>query len=327
MASMPVYLSEDIRLLTAAQSGAIARWQAPSVGLDTTVIDAQLRLGRWQPLYRGVYAAFTGPPPRLCFLWGAELRAGPGAVLSYYSAAELDGLTDLRADAIHVAVPPGRQILVSRQERGAGAPVVAVHRSARLALARHPVRLPPRTRIEETVLDLVQASTGFDGALSWLISACARRRATPVALQAAIQARPRMRWRAALAGALEDIGNGIHSVLEYRYARAVERPHGLPAARRQARVPRGARSHYLDNLYADFGVAVELDGRAAHRAEDRWADTRRDNFFAGVGIVTLRYGWADVTERPCQVAAEVGRVLRERGRTGTVARCGPACGC
>jgi hypothetical protein len=146
-------------------------------------------------------------------------------------------------------------------------------------------------------------------------------------LQAAIQARPRMRWRAALAGALEDIGNGIRSVLEYRYARAVERPHGLPAARPQARVPRGPRPHYFDNLYADFGVAVELDGRAAHRPEDRWADTPRDNFFAGVGIVTLRYGWADVTERPCQVAAEVGQVLRERGWTGTVSRCGLACGC
>jgi hypothetical protein len=85
---MSVHLSEDIRLLIAAQSGAIARWQAPSVGLDATVIDAQLRQGRWQPLYRGVYAAFTGPPPRLCFLWGAVLRAGPGAALSYYSAAE-----------------------------------------------------------------------------------------------------------------------------------------------------------------------------------------------------------------------------------------------
>jgi len=60
---MSVDLSEDIRLLIAAQSEAIARWQAPTVGLDTTVIDAQPRLGRWQPLYRGVYAAFTGVRP------------------------------------------------------------------------------------------------------------------------------------------------------------------------------------------------------------------------------------------------------------------------
>jgi len=247
--------------------------------------------------------------------------------MSHHSAAELDGLTEVRASAIHVAVPPGRQIAVSKHERGVGAPFVAVHRSARLTVARHPARLPPRTRVEETVLDLVQASAGFDEALSWLVSACARRRVTPVALQAAIQARPRMRWRAALAGALDDIGSGIHSVLEYRYARAVERPHGIPAARRQARMPRGSRSQYLDNLYEDFGVAVELDGRAAHRAEDRWADTRRDNFLASAGVVTLRYGWADVTERPCQVAAEVGRVLRECGWTGTVSRCGPACGC
>jgi very-short-patch-repair endonuclease len=72
---------------------------------------------------------------------------------------------------------------------------------------------------------------------------------------------------------------------------------------------------------------VELDGRTVHRPEDRWADVRRDNFFASVGIVTLRYGRADVTEHPCRIAAEVGQVLGERGWTGTVSRCGPACGC
>jgi len=281
---MSADLSESCRLLLAAQSGVVARWQAPGAGLDTAVIDAHLRQGRWQPLYRGVYAAFTGPPSRECFLWGAVLRAGPGAALSYHSAAELDGLTETRAGVVHVAVLPERQIAVSRHERGVGAPRVAVHRSARLTVARHPMRLPPRTRVEETVLDLVQASAGFDEALSWLVIACARRRTTRAALRLAIEARPRLRWRAALAGALDDIGSGIHSMLEYRYARGVERPHGLPAASRQARLPRGSRSQYLDNLYEEYGVAVELGGRTAHRPEDRWRDARRDNFFASVAL-------------------------------------------
>jgi len=319
-------LSDSCRLLLATQAGVVARWQAPSVGLETAVIDARLRRSRWQPLYRGVYAAFTGQPSRECLLWGAVLRAGPCAALSYHTAAELDGLTDVRASAIHVTVLPEREVTVSGRERRAGAPRIVVHQSARLAVARHPVRVPPRTRVEETVLDLALASARFDEALFWPVAACARRRTTPEALRRAMQERPRVRWRAALTGALDDIGGGVHSVLEYRYVHGVERPHGLPAASRQAQRPRGSQSQYLDNLYEECGVAVELDGRAAHRAEDRWQDAHRDNFFARVGIVTLRYGWADVTEHPCRMAAEIGQVLREHGWTGTLSRCGPACG-
>jgi len=240
-------------------------------------------------------------------------------------ATELDGLAEPRIAAIHVTVPPRREIKVSGAERSASAPRIIVHQSARLATARHPVRVPPRTRVEETVLDLAEASACFDDALAWTVAACERRRTTHVALLTAMRVRPRMRWRAELTAALDDIGAGIHSVLEFRYVRGVERPHGLPAGRRQARQSRGSRSNYLDTLYADFGLAVELDGRAAHRAQDRWHDAHRDNFLAAAGIVTLRYSWADVTERRCQVAGEVGRALRRRGWPGSVSRCGLTC--
>jgi len=87
---------------------------------------------------------------------------------------------------------------------------------------------------------------------------------------------------------------------------------------------RGTKSAYLDNLYDPFGLAVELDGLASHRAETRWQDIHRDNYMASAGIITLRYNWADVTKRPCQVAAEIASALRLRGWTGTLGSC-PAC--
>src|SRR5690348_7970390 len=99
---MRANLSEDCRRLLEEQSGVIARWQAPTAGLTPATIDGELRWGRWQPLYRGVYAAFTGPPTRNSLLWAALLRAGDGAALSHYTAAELDGLADAQASAIHV---------------------------------------------------------------------------------------------------------------------------------------------------------------------------------------------------------------------------------
>jgi hypothetical protein len=307
------------------QHGVIARWQVALGGEGVQIVDPQLRSGRWQPLYRGVYATFTGQPSRTALLWAAVLRGGPGAALSYDTAAELDRLADKPSRSIHVTVGPARQITLSSREYQQSAPKIVVHRSARLDQARHPARLPPRTRIEETTLDLIQASTSLDEALAWLASACGRRLTTPGLLLASMAARPKLRWRTELAGALSDVGDGIHSVLEWHYVRGVERGHGLPHAERQAVSRVGGRTRYLDNHYQEFGVAVELDGQAAHPAEARWRDIHRDNASAEAGIVTLRYGWADVTEEPCRVAAEVAKVLRNHGWRGRPRPCRPGC--
>jgi hypothetical protein len=185
--------------------------------------------------------------------------------------------------------------------------------------------MPPRTRVEETVLDLVELAQDFDAAFAWLSAACGGRHATPDQIRSAVTRRRKLRWRSDVLEALGEIAEGVHSNLERRYVRNVERPHGLPRAERQARTRRGSRTAYLDNLYDPFGVVAELDGGVWHPAEDRWDDIRRDNYLARSGIITLRYNWADITSRPCQVATEVALVLRKRGWTGTLRACGPTC--
>ena len=107
--------------------------------------------------------------------------------------------------------------------------------------------------------------------------------------------------------------------------RDVERPHGLPAARRQAAAVRSTRRIYLDNLLEQYSTCVELDGQAAHPEAARWRDIQRDNESAADGIFTLRYGWAEITQRPCQTAAQIIAVLRQRGWTGVPRACGPGC--
>lgn len=313
-------LSEQTRELIERQQGVLARWQAAARAADAIAIDGLLRQGRWQALYRGVYAAHTGRSSRTGRLWAAALRCGPEAALSHFSAAELDGITDEPSRAIHVSVPQAVRIRFSAGEFDR-VPRIVLHRSPRLASARHPAKSPPRTRVEETVLDLTDVAPTLDAAFSWLSAACGRRVTTPAQIREAAAKRPRIRWRAGVMGALEEIASGVLSDLELRYVRNVERPHGLPEASRQAHRRLGARSAYLDNLYEDFGLAVELDGLASHPAETRWQDIHRDNRFAGAGIITLRYNWADVTQRPCQVAAEIASVLRQRGWSGTLRNC------
>jgi hypothetical protein len=140
-----------------------------------------------------------------------------------------------------------------------------------------------------------------------------------------MQLRPRMRWRTELTAALNLAADGVHSLLEFRYVNRAERPHGLPPGQRQNLVIRMGQRQYQDVGYDPYGLVVELDGQAAHPVAARWEDIGRDNANLAVGLVTLRYGWADVTERPCQVAAQVGAVLQRRGWNRRLHRCGSTC--
>jgi hypothetical protein len=311
------YLPDGIMQLAEAQLGIVTRTQASAAGMTPDAIQARVRGGRWQRIHPGVFATFTGEPGRPALLWAAVLKAGPGATLSHETAAELAGLGWRQAKLIHVTLPASRRVTA--------APSLVVHRSARILAARHPCQAPPRTRVEETVLDLAQAARSFDDALGWACAACGGRLTTAQRISDAMSLRAKMRFRLPLQLALGDIAGGVHAVLEHRYLRNVERPHGLPRADRQVRVRRGGRCEYRDVLYREYLVAVETDGRIAHPAEARQADMRRDNAAAADGIITLRYGWSDVTTRPCFVAAEVGAVLVRRGWPGPVRSCGLGC--
>jgi hypothetical protein len=278
-----------------------------------------IRYGRWQRLHRGVYAGFTGQPPRSAVLWAAVLRAGPRAILSHETAAELDGLIDKPGRLIHVTVR-------SAQHRQA-VPGMVIHRTSRSIAFKQERPLPPRTATEETVLDLAEGATSFDTVVSLVARACQRRLTTPFLLADSLELRARARWRGALRQALADVADGVHSLLEYRYLHGVERAHGLPRPDRQAQAIQHGNLIFRDIHYRKYGVAIELDGTASHPDEQRWKDQRRDNAAAVDGIFALRYGWADVTEHPCEVAREIATVLAKGGWSGELRRCGPGCLC
>jgi hypothetical protein len=302
------------------QSGVVSRQQATDAGITAKAIEWRLRSGAWRRVHSGVYATFTGELSREAKLWAAVLQAGAGAALSHESAAEIHELIDKPSTQIHVSVPAGRHPGVGRKTRG-----VIIHRSRRLAPEWQPPWQLPRTSVEDTVLDLAAAARTFDDAYGWIAAAVGRRRTTPDRLSKALASRPRVRWRAWIAAALSDAADGIHSPLERHYVHGVERAHGLPTARRQAKRRHGSGNRYLDNQYEDYGVCVELDGGAAHPAEGRWVDTHRDNINLVQGTQTLRYNWPDATENRCQTAAQLAAVLRRHGWRGTPRSCGPSC--
>ena len=282
------------------------------------MVRSRVRRGTWRCVYPGVYTAKHGELGRMARLWAAVLYAGKGAVLSHETAAELQGLADRPAAGIHVTIPTGRRVRA--------VPGVCLRRSARVFQAASVHDDPPRTILEDTILDLTTAAATFDDVCGWVTRAISRELTTEPRLRAAMADRMRLRWRVELDRLITAAVTGDHSVLEYRYTRDVERAHGLPEPDRQVpfRSPDGRRGR-RDRVYTAYAVAVELDGQIAHRAEDSWLDKRRDNAAAEAGLESLRYSWQDVRHQACTTALQVAKVLRNHGWEGQAHPCSIYC--
>jgi hypothetical protein len=308
---MSAELSRECLRLIDRQDGVIAIGQATDVGMTAEWVRNQVRYGRWQVMHRGVYAAFTGRATRRAELWGALLRAGSDAAFSHQTAAELYGLTDGHSRLIHLTVPHD-----STPQRWGRIPGVVIHRSRSLAQTRHPALAPPRTRVEATVLDIIECARDFDEAYDWICRAIGRRLTTADRLLAALNARSRFRWRHDIELALGYAKVGALSVLELRYVRGVEEPHGLPTAMRQARVRQATGNRYLDNYYGQYRACIEIDGTAAHPEDEQWRDKNRDRWNSvHEQIETIRIGVPDLLnrQRQCETAADVAAWLSSRG--------------
>lgn len=309
------------RIHLQSQARVTSRRQALAAGWSEKMIATRLRSGAWRRLQRGSYATFTGDASREARLWAAILRSGEGAVLSHETAAEIHGFAEKPGTKIHVSIPERR-----RPARRRPIPGVIVHRRRALTPAWTAPWELPRTTVEDTILDLIDAARTFDDAYGWTTRALAKQATTVSLIRKALADRKRIRWRNWLTEALQDAGDGLDSPLERRYAIDVEQAHGLPVAVRQAKFRSGSGTIYLDNLYADYGVCVELDGLAAHPPQSRRKDARRDNAnLVDRDIYTLRFEWPDATETRCETAMNVARILSKRGWTGSAKPCGPGC--
>jgi len=264
-------------------------------------------------VHPGVYATHTGPLGYDERIVAALLYAGPEAAWSHYTAAEQFGL--IRPDdqrPVYLTIPWRRRVrarpgLVITRDK---------HWEDRLAAV-----VPPRRRPADAVLDIVGISRSLDDAAAVIAEACQSARVTPGQILQALANRPQLRHRAALASILADVAQGTHSLLELRYLRKVERAHGLPSGQRQ----RAVDDEFTDVAYLPFDLVIELDGRFHFAPGQRWRDLARDNRAALRSEVTLRYGWLDVTSRPCDAAVQVLQAMRRKDPRLAAHLCSPTC--
>ncbi len=310
--------SRTIEEVLASQNGVIARFQVLEAGGSDDLIARQLRRRAWARLRDGCYVDHTGLPTWEQRAWAAVLAVWPAA-LSRDSALRACGMKRCGVGEnapIRVAIP---------RSRGGRAPSgIVVERLAHYEEWVRATSSPPRVRLDRAVLQVASGSSEED-AVAVISDAVATRRTTAARLATALTGMPRLRQRAFLAGVVDDIGAGAHSLLEQRYLLLVERAHGLPTGVRQAPSDVAGRRAVRDVEYRDFGVYVELDGRLGHEAAaDRWKDLERDLVAAADDRLTLRPGWRQVLH-PCRLAGLVVDVLRSRGWEGRPIACSSSC--
>lgn len=296
------HLAAELQALAAVQGGVLSRRQLLEQGIGRAALARMLADGILGALTPGVYTLGPGSG-WLGRAWAGILIGGEGAVLGFEAAGHLHGLVKHEPDEVTVC-----------------APLFHVNRLGWrfLRARRTSTGEPPRTDVEATVLDLC-SDKDEDQIAALLADAISGRQTTAKRLLAELAQRGRQPSRGLLRDILGDVTSGAHSALERRYLVNVERRHGLPVATRQAHAGRG---HRTDAWYREYRLLVELDSKLHHNGSAGFRDVGRDNDHALEGLLTLRFGWGQVSGvTACQTALLVGQVLMSRGWEGPIQPC------
>ena len=300
-----------LRRLLRAQGGVVARRQLPAFGVCDHDVARMLRRRELATAHRGVYVDHTGELSARQRAWAAVLFAAPAALC-------LESALDPEHRPVHVAIDSQRRV---RAPEG-----VVVHRIAGLEDRALWNLSPPRMRLEDAVLDLVERVRSEADVVGLLTEAVTDRLTTAARLRAAALGRSRLRGRRLVLAVLDDVVAGACSVLEHGYLTRVERAHGLPRATRQRLRRTAGGVEYRDVEYDGLGLVVELDGRAGH---DGWAaggrDADRDLDDRAEGRETVRLRHQQVFGTPCRTAGRIAAILQRRGWAGSPRSCGPEC--
>ena len=176
---------KDLADRAALQDGVVTRRQALAAGLSVRQVEWRLTSGRWERAHPGVYQTQPGRRDQASAESAAVLACGTGAVVSHWSVAYHLGLARSTPKQIHVNVPSVRRVVE---------PVgVTVYRTVGAVDASEPWQWPPRTSVDQTVLDIAALGTA-DDAVAIAALACQRGLTWHEALRTELERRVGHRW-------------------------------------------------------------------------------------------------------------------------------------
>ncbi|USQ81858.1 AbiEi antitoxin N-terminal domain-containing protein [Ornithinimicrobium faecis] len=281
-------------------------------GLTLKAIAHRVRTGRWQRVYRGVYLTNSGSLSWETRAAAALASIGLPAVLGGFSALAVYGL-EKKGGRLHILVPNRRSASCS------GARVVRVRAMPNKTYIVKGLRV---VSVAHAVIDVAdRPGIPMDDVIALCAKVCQQEFTTAEDLIAELSSRRAHLRRADLRLVLGDIGDGIESLAEHRFLQRVVRAHGLPEFSLQVQKEHGR----VDFVNDDFRLVVEVDGMLWHAGDRFRSDRRRDRKTSAEGGLSVRVTWWDVSDDPCDTAADLAKTLRHRGWTGTPRPCSKDC--
>ena len=257
-----------LQALAAQQAGILSRPQLYALGVTRGIVRANVRARRWRRVGSQAISLTTGPLTRPAQQWAAVFEAGPRAFLDGASSLIASGLRGFDEPTLRVSVPRGARVrrargLDIRQTRrwqpddvvGAGVPrsrpAVAAVRGALWARSDKQAALIMTMAVQQGLVDV--ASLGIE-----------------------LLRIKRDRRRALLNAVILDLLHGVRSLGEAEFGRLCHR-RGLPPPSRQV-VRRGRNgTYFVDAIWDEWGVVVEIDGIQHAWAQNQLHDALRHN--------------------------------------------------
>ena len=246
----------------------------------------------------------TGPVSSLGRQWAAVFEGGDRAMLDGEASLIASGLSHYTADVLRVSVPRGVKPL-----RGPG---LDIRRTRRWSPQDRAATGVPRTRVPvAAVRAAMWART--DKQASLLLSMPVQQGMTTAEQlgQALLDVR-RDRRRELMHAVVTDLLGGVRSLGELDVARECRR-RGLPEPTRQS-VRRGKDGrYYLDLIWEEFGLVVEVDGIHHSWATSVVPDALRQNEVTLVGARVLRLPLLGLRVAADEFFDQIERALRAGG--------------
>ena len=239
------YLAPDEHL--AAELGVLA----PAVAADVPALHRMVNAGCWKR-YGSVVVQHNGPLTDEQMIWVAVLRAPKGVVLAGATAAVRRGLRWTEPASPRLLVPAAGPL-----PHLSG---VRVRRTRILGTADvHPTAQPPQLRLDRAVIDEATLARKPDDVRALLCAPVQQGRLTSEHLRTVVRRLGPVRHRQLLLRTLDDVEGGAHSVRELQFTRQLRKA-DLPMPNRQVVRRRAGGRYYLDAVWEEYALHVEVDG-------------------------------------------------------------------
>ncbi|MGJ0117780.1 DUF559 domain-containing protein [Williamsia sp. MIQD14] len=281
-------MNAHLRQLLADHDGVITRRQALDAGLGSSAIGRLHDSGNWQRVGNGVYFATDRAMSHRARVRIACARVGSRAVLSGPSAAWWHQLEPRPPETITVTAPRSRH-----SGRISGVSV--------LLRDLHGVDIIERAGLKVTAIPLTVLDAAGVAGSKILDAALLRGRVSLEQLVAAHRRYPGRHGATLSERQLAAAAGGARSEAE-RMLLDLLRRFGIDGWVGNETVC----GYPVDVMFAAQKVIVEVDGFAFHSDAHAFQhDRTRQNVLAANGWTILRFTWADLTERPHHVVAQI----------------------